>query len=1160
MIASTAKNPSVLSPGKDVLLGDSIFHGSAEKVEAEYVELNSEPYICLRNVDGMAPFLISVVSNADHWLFVGSNSPFTAGRVEPDQALFPYQTADKILRSPDSSGALSILLVQQGDGWALWEPWRITGRSYKVTRNLYKHALGTSVIFEEINHDLGLRFSWNLTTTEAYGIVRKCTLEDLSGKPQSVRYLDGWHQLMPPGISQNIFDGYSYLAAAYMRHECQGTIGIYTLNSRITDRAEPSECLRVSCAWSLGHKKPVVLLSDTQVNDFRNGRQVRPESEVRGEFGAYLVSASVDLSPGQSHHWFTVADTGLDHRAVVSLQDKLMNPARLELALITEIDANAAGLRKRIGSADGLQQTADPAVSVHHFANVLFNCMRGGALIDSYHFPASDFAAFLRSRNVTVHDRHAAWLGKLPTRLDLHALQRQAGEQKDPQLKRLVREYMPLTFSRRHGDPSRPWNRFAIHVKDEQGNPIYGYQGNWRDIFQNWESLAQSYPALLESMIAVFLNASTADGYNPYRITRAGIDWEVLDPEDPWSQIGYWGDHQIIYLLRLLEQFDHSQPGNLSSQLNEKLYSYALVPYEIGNFEVLLRNPHQSITFNKALHKDLMARAAEIGNDGKLHSGKQGEVLLVTLAEKLLVPLLAKLSNLVPEGGIWLNTQRPEWNDANNALAGWGLSMVTVYYLRRYLTFVDRIFSESACDALEVSSAVALFLRQIAKILCESPSRKDAERFSFIAAMGAAGENHRHAVYSGNLGEQVQLPTAEVRTFIASALNVVETTIRANKRGDGMVHSYNLLNVRDQQASVQFLQLMLEGQVAAISSGALTPEEVVSLLKALRASALYRPDQNSYLLYPDREIRPFLCRNTLPSDWSARVPALAELVESGGGELIVVDQNGKAHFQGDLTNAADLNSKLDLLAQTPRWKDAVEQERNALVELWDAVFDHKSFTGRSGSMFAFEGLGSIYWHMIAKLLLAVQECHEHALASGADAQILEELAAAYYDVQHGLGFTKTPGVYGAFPSDPYSHSPRHRGAQQPGMTGQVKEEILTRFGELGVKVVKGCLCFAPQLLRREEFFATSHNFAYVDLAGTERVAKMPAGSLGFTYCQIPVCYCLGDAPSITIEQRYNGSETFPGNTLSKADSAHIFARTGEITQLTVTIPREKFRM
>ena len=35
--------------------------------------------------------------------------------------------------------------------------------------------------------------------------------------------------------------------------------------------------------------------------------------------------------------------------------------------------------------------------------------------------------------------------------------------------------------------------------------------------------------------------------------------------------------------------------------------------------------------------------------------------------------------------GIWMNTQRPEWNDANNALVGHGISVVTLGYLRRTL-------------------------------------------------------------------------------------------------------------------------------------------------------------------------------------------------------------------------------------------------------------------------------------------------------------------------------------------------------------------------------------------------------------------------------------------------------------------------------------------
>ena len=56
---------------------------------------------------------------------------------------------------------------------------------------------------------------------------------------------------------------------------------------------------------------------------------------------------------------------------------------------------------------------------------------------------------------------------------------------------------------------------------------------------------------------------------------------------------------------------------------------------------------------------------------------------------------------------------------------------------------------------------------------------------------------------------------------------------------------------------------MLEGQVAVLDSGLLGDGEAVALLRALRASDLYRADQRSYLLYPDRTLAPFLERNTI---------------------------------------------------------------------------------------------------------------------------------------------------------------------------------------------------------------------------------------------------------------------------------------------------------
>ena len=123
------------------------------------------------------------------------------------------------------------------------------------------------------------------------------------------------------------------------------------------------------------------------------------------------------------------------------------------------------------------------------------------------------------------------------------------------------------------------------------------------------------------------------------------------------------------------------------------------------------------------------------------------------------------------------------------------------------------------------------------------------------------------------------------------------------------------------------------------------------------------------------------------------------------------------------------------------------------------------------------------------------------------------------------------------------------------MTGQVKEEILTRWAELGVRMNAGVLKFEPKLLRRAEFFSEPHEFTYLDADGVWQTWKLPAESLAFTYCQVPICYRLADAPTITIERRHGDKKTIAGQTLSPADSKEVFSRNGEITRLMVEVPR-----
>ena len=63
-----------------------------------------------------------------------------------------------------------------------------------------------------------------------------------------------------------------------------------------------------------------------------------------------------------------------------------------------------------------------------------------------------------------------SFLEELPDNVEHADLLGKIQDINEPQLLRLAYEYLPFSFSRRHGDPSRPWNKFAIQVSDDDGN------------------------------------------------------------------------------------------------------------------------------------------------------------------------------------------------------------------------------------------------------------------------------------------------------------------------------------------------------------------------------------------------------------------------------------------------------------------------------------------------------------------------------------------------------------------------------------------------------------------------------------------------------------------------------------------------------------------
>ena len=1147
-----------------IYMGEPLVNVCEKVATGGYTFLLGEKYYQIQNYDAMHPFFMSIVSSADHWLFISSSGGLAAGRVSAEQALFPYYTEDKITDNSDNTGSKTIVWVTRGDQVSLWEPFsaRQSGQ-YHITRNLYKNLLGTALVFEEINHNLELRYRYAWRTSEKFGFIKTAWLMNTStsNTPCQIELLDGVQNILPANVTSSTQNTFSCLLDAYKRSELdpETGLGIFALNSTLTDLAEPSESLLATTVFQVGLRPAGYLLSSTQLDRFRCGDGVTPEVDVRGRRGAYLAHAKMALSPQEDASWHFVADTSQDGANVVRLLHSLKgNTSSLYQAIERDIAENVAQLRQIVASADGWQVGADLLRTSHYFTNVMFNVMRGGIFADQYWIDSADFAEFVFTHHRQAYAAHQDFLAALPERIHVADLHAGVARQGSVDLTRLGYTYLPLAFSRRHGDPSRPWNRFAINIKKGDGSLRLAYEGNWRDIFQNWEALAFSYPEFVEGMIFTFLSATTADGYNPYRITRSGLDWETPEPGNPWANIGYWSDHQIIYLQKLMEISARVHPGRLGALLEPRLLSYANIPYRIKPYTDLLADPYNTIYFDHALEKAIHERVKIDGTDGKLLHGADGQVLHGSLAEKLLTLLLAKLVNFVPEGGIWMNTQRPEWNDANNALVGKGLSVVTMGYLRRYIAFCRDLFNQGPGNDLHISVEIAGFFRQINAILEQfqpdlARAFTDEQRRTMMDALGQAGSDYRWNVYTHSFsGELALLSRDELLSFLELAQRYIEHSLHANRRSDHLYHTYNVLHLSGKLATIGHLYEMLEGQVAILSSGLLSGDESLALLQSLRASALYRADQNTYILYPDKTLPGFLSKNTLTVEQLEGLRLPAVLADAQDHTLLVRDLDGRYHFSGQLHNAKDVYNALKGIAEQPQFAELVAAESEKIAALFEDVFRHAEFTGRSGTFFAYEGLGSIYWHMVSKLLLAVQEtvlrCQNEPVATG--------LVEKYHEICAGLGFNNPPAVFGAFPTDPYSHTPKGQGARQPGMTGAVKEEIITRQAEVGLVIENGCLTFNSLLLDPRELLTTPAVFDYLDVAGKQQRIELEPGSLVFTVCQVPVVIQIAEAPRMVVHMANGSVHTIAGRFLDATHSSHIFMRDGAVHHLTVNVSRD----
>ncbi len=1063
------------------------------QASGSFVTIDNTEYYKISNSEKLKPFFIQVASASDIWIFLSSNGGLTAGRGNANGNLFPYETDDK-LNFDYETGSKTVIKI----GEKAWQPFDQNGiQKYNISRNIYKSCYATSVIMEEINHDLHVSYSYKYESSEKFGFVKTAKITNLSDENLKFEVLDGLMNIMPYGVNSTLQATSSTLVDAYKASELLGgKLGIYSMTTTINDTPHPIEMLKANIAYTTLNDAKIFLDPDI-ISNFIYSKNLDIEPECYGKKSGFFSVFSKEITAKNNFEYSYVLDNGYDHAKIVEINEFIQKNDFSDL--FVDIKKGTSDIVKIVSEADGIQSSGDKVACATHYLSTLYNVMRGGTFEDGYEFDYNIFIKFIQNRNKKIME-NTKLLDEIKTCKTINELKKVA--KKCPVMHRLALEFMPLSFSRRHGDPSRPWNKFNIALKDENGDKTVNYEGNWRDIFQNWEALGLSYPSYYENMVAKFVNASTFDGFNPYKINDKGIDWERPEPENPFSGLGYWGDHQIIYLLRLLQGLSNHFPSKLEKMLSDEIFCYANVPYEIKDYSEILKDSKKTITFDEKRDLEIEKLVKKHGTDGKLLL-KNDEVYSVSLTEKLLVPVLSKISNLLPGGGIWMNTQRPEWNDANNAIVGIGLSMITVYHVKAYLEFLKKIFEEKTSD-FSVSVEVSNWLISIKNLLNSYNNQYIGNEKAILDGMGEIFSTYRKIVYKDGFCEKKMLSSSDILCFIDEALNVTNHTISCNK--SSLYSGYNLLN---DDFSCSPMKAMLEGQSAAIAGGFLSANEVCELVKEMEKDLLYKKG-NYHTLYPIVKTKRFFDKNCVSPDFEA--------IEG----IIDQDKNGNLHFNSNIVSEEVLSEKCAQKAISADLTEKIQAE-------FERVFEHKKFNGRSDVMYKFEGIGCAYWHQNAKFTLAILETAQKAHANGED---ISEIYQHYNNILQGFIYRKTPSECGAIPIEPYSHTSFNEKSEQPGMTGQVKESIIMRRGELGVQVLDGKISFEPIFLRKDEFDENNE--------------------IKFTCYGVPCVYKTDSTKAIAINA--NGERKFQNSyTLDSELCRQIFERRSEINLIEIFI-------
>src|SRR5512137_133149 len=82
--------------------------GSWPVPDGRFVTLDGEAWYRVAAFDELPPFLVNLPTDTDLWMFIASTGGLTAGRRDPDGAIFPYETVDRLYDGHHHTGPVTL--------------------------------------------------------------------------------------------------------------------------------------------------------------------------------------------------------------------------------------------------------------------------------------------------------------------------------------------------------------------------------------------------------------------------------------------------------------------------------------------------------------------------------------------------------------------------------------------------------------------------------------------------------------------------------------------------------------------------------------------------------------------------------------------------------------------------------------------------------------------------------------------------------------------------------------------------------------------------------------------------------------------------------------------------------------------------------------------